>query len=457
MSQPAKRFPHSLVLIFAMVVAAQLATYVLPAGEFQRVEVDGRLKVVADSYETVEAEALPPWHALLALSRGLEEGADVIFLVFLVGACIAVIRATGAIDALIAKAIGVFGGRPTLLVGGMLTLFALGSSTIGMAEEYMPFIPILVSMCLALEMDAMVAVGIVYIGAGIGYGCAALNPFTVMIAKDIAELDPASGQWLRWAILPLFLALGLVHIMRYARRVRADRGASLVSHVDYSEGYAMPDDVTLTGPRLAVLAVFVGGILLFVWGAVTRGWYLVELNGVFLGMAVLAALIGRLGFNATAETFCKGAAEMTTTALLIGFARTIQVVLDDGRVADTVIHGIAQPLQELGPQLGAVGMFAVQSVCNLFIPSGSGQAYVTMPVMVPLADLSGISRETAVLAYQFGDGFTNMIVPTNALLMGMLALGRIPYGRWLKFLLPLMLQMAVLAALVLVFAAQNGF
>jgi len=308
-----------------------------------------------------------------------------------------------------------------------------------------------------MRMDAVVAVGIVYIGAGVGYGCAALNPFTVMIAKSIAEQPPFAGQWLRWAILPLFLALGLLHIMRYVRRIRADARASHVADVDYSQGYEMAADVVLTKKRLVILGLFVAGVLLFVWGATQHGWYLVELSAVFLGLALIAALIGRLGPSATAERFCQGAAEMTTTALLIGFARTIQVVLDDGQVADTVIHAIAQPLAEVGPQIGAVGMFCVQSVCNVFIPSGSGQAYVTMPVMVPLADLSGISRETAVLAYQFGDGFTNMIVPTNALLMGMLALGRIPYGGWLRFLAPFMLQVFVLAALVLVLAVQLGF
>jgi uncharacterized ion transporter superfamily protein YfcC len=173
---------------------------------------------------------------------------------------------------------------------------------------------------------------------------------------------------------------------------------------------------------------------------------------LFLGLGIVAAIAGRLSPNLAASRFCEGAAEMTTTALLIGVARTIEVVLDDGVVIHTIINGVADAISGFGPYLASLGMLVVQSVANFFIPSGSGQAYVTMPIMAPLADLCGVTRQTAVLAYQVGDGFMNMIVPTNALLMGMLALARIPFGRWLKFILPLMLQLYALAALAMLVA-----
>ncbi len=452
------RFPDSLVLIFAMIVVAQLLTYVLPAGAFAREEVDGRARVVPGTFEHVEdADPAAPLASLMAIPKGLEEGADIIFLVFVVGGAIGVIRATGAIDALIDLAIRGFGHRRVLLVAGMVTLFALGSSSIGMAEEYMPFIPILVTMCIALRMDAMVAVAIVYVGAGIGYGCAAYNPFTVVIGQTIAELPPYSGQGFRWVMLPVFLAVGVHHVMRYAARIQEDPGRSLVADVDYSEGFEMPEDVKLTLPRAVLLIAFAALIGIFVWGVGARGWYLVELSAIFLGLALLAAVLGRMAPNEASAHFGKGAAEMTTTALLIGFARGIKVVLDEGQVTDTVIHAMATPLQELPAELGAVGMFAVQCVCNFFIPSGSGQAYVTMPIMTPLADLTGISRQTAVLAYQLGDGLTNMVVPTNALLMGMLVLGKIPFQRWLRFVGPLMLKLFVLAAIFLVIAVRIDY
>ena len=448
-----RRLPDSIVLVCLLIVLAQAASYVIPAGEFER---DGR-QVVEGTYRAVEADPLPPLAFLTAIPAGLAAAQQIIFFVFLVGGVIRVVRATGAIDAVIGWAIARLGARPAWLIGGMAALFALGSSTVGMAEEYMPFVPLLVTMCLALGLDAVVAVGIIYVGAGVGYACAALNPFTVLIAQDIAGLELTSGQLVRWALLPVCLGVGVQHLLRYAARVRRDPGRSLVADVDYAGGFERPADMRFTARRAAVVAILVGGVGLFVYGVAARGWYLVELSAVFLGIGLLAALIGRLGANGAARAFLAGAAEMTATALLIGFARTIEVVLSDALVIDTIIQALAAPLAALPAHAAAVGMLAAQTVCNLFIPSGSGQAYVTMPIMAPLADLTGVTRQTAVLAYQFGDGFTNMLVPTNALLMGMLALGRVPYQRWVAFVVPLLVKLYLVAALALVAAVQFGY
>ena len=449
----ARRLPDSIVLIFLLIVLAQAASYVIPAGEFER---EGR-QVIEGTYHAVEAEPLPPLTFLTAVPAGLAAAQEIIFFVFLVGGVIRVVRATGAIDAVIGWAISRLGARPAWLVAGMVALFSLGSSTVGMAEEYMPFVPILVAMCLALKLDAVVAVGIIYVGAGVGYACAAVNPFTVLIAQDIAGLELTSGQLVRWLLLVVCLAVGVQHILRYAARVRSDPARSLVADVDYTGGFERPEGVRFTGRRAAVIAILVGGIGLFVYGVAARGWYLVELSAVFLGIGLLAALVGRLGPNGAARAFLDGAAEMTATALLIGFARTIEVVLSDARVIDTIIQALAAPLGALPAHAAAVGMLAAQTICNLFIPSGSGQAYVTMPIMAPLADLTGVTRQTAVLAYQFGDGFTNMLVPTNALLMGILGLARIPYQRWVAFVVPLLVKLYLIAGLALVAAVQLGY
>ena len=449
----ARRLPDSIVLIFLLIVLAQAASYVIPAGEFER---DGR-QVIEGTYRAVKAEPLPPLTFLTAVPAALAAAQEIIFFVFLVGGVIRVVRATGAIDAVIGWAISRLGARPAWLVAGMVALFSLGSSTVGMAEEYMPFVPILVAMCLALKLDAVVAVGIIYVGAGVGYACAAVNPFTVLIAQDIAGLELTSGQLVRWLLLVVCLAVGVQHILRYAARVRSDPARSLVADVDYTGGFERPEGVRFTGRRAAVIAILVGGIGLFVYGVAARGWYLVELSAVFLGIGLLAALVGRLGPNGAARAFLDGAAEMTATALLIGFARTIEVVLSDARVIDTIIQALAAPLGALPAHAAAVGMLAAQTICNLFIPSGSGQAYVTMPIMAPLADLTGVTRQTAVLAYQFGDGFTNMLVPTNALLMGILGLARIPYQRWVAFVVPLLVKLYLIAGLALVAAVQLGY
>ena len=452
----------SLVLIFSIIIVAQLLTYVVPQGAFERQpypENPSRDMVVAGSYGPV-AEAdqvrLWPWHFLLAIPKGLEAAQDIIFLIFLVGGVIAILRETGAIDAALHRAVDRFSHSPWLLIGGCLVMFSLGSFTIGMGEEYVPLIPILVTMSLAMRMDAIVAMGMVWVPYGIGWACAGTNPFGVIIAQNIANVPITSGWPFRLVMMAAFLVVAFHHVYRYARRVQGNPETSLVAHMDYSSGFEPPDDVSFTWRRIVILLTLVLGIVGFVVGVATYGWYIPELNAVFIAIGLIAALLAGMSAKETSTTFIRGAADMTAAALLVGFARTIQVVLDDGQVIDTIINAIAGLLEGSGPEVAALGMLAVQTICNLFIPSGSGQAFVTMPIMSPLATLTDVPQQTAVIAYQFGDGLTNMIIPTNALLMGTLALGRIPYGAWVRFIGPLLVKLFVLAIALLVFTVHFG-
>lgn len=455
-----KRFaiPHTLVLLSAMIVAAQLLTYVLPKGSFDRQQTpDGRLQVVAGTYAVdPEVAPLPPLTALMAIPAGLSAAQDIIFFVLIVGGAFAVLRATGAVDALIRLLLGRCARRPFWLVAGSISLFAVGSSTIGMGEEYVPFVPMLVALALALRFDALVGVGIICVGYGIGFGVAATNPFTVLVAQNVAGVVPASGVGYRLVLTAVFLPIGIHHVWRYARQVAADPSRSHVADIAPPPGTSL-DTAAMTTRHWVALAILGGALVLMVVGLTRWHWYLVEMGALFLGLTVLLSAIAGLGPDVTARTFCEGAAELSTTALLIGFARAIQVVLDQGGVIDTIVYGLSLPLQGLGPGPAAVGMFVFQSFTNLFIPSGSGQAYVTMPLMAPLADLAGVSRQVAVLAFQFGDGFSNIIVPTNAILIGMLAIARVPYDRWLRFVLPLMLKLWAASALALMAAVWFGY
>ena len=459
MSQKKRWSLDSLVLIFSIVVIAQLLTYVVPQGQFDRVPVPDSSKtmVVAGSYERLpEAEqtTLWPWYCLMAIPKGLEKAMDIVFLVFLVGGVIKILRRTGAIDAALHAAVHRLGAKPWILIAGCLSMFSLGAFTIGMGEEYVPLIPILVTMSLAMKMDAIVAMGMVWVPYGIGWASAAFNPFGVVVAKNLAGVPLESGTGFRFLMLLVFLLIGFQHVYAYARRIRKDPSKSLVAHIDYSTGFEPPTDIKFNGARAAVLLVFLAGVVGFVFGAKYEGWYILELNAVFLGIGIVAAALVRMSPSDTSRSFIDGAAEMTSAALLIGVARAIQVVLDDGQIADTVIHGIAGLLDGASADVAAIGMLGVQTVCNLFIPSGSGQAYVTMPIMSPLADLTQVPQETAVLAYQFGDGFTNMVVPTSALVMGTLALGKIPYGAWLKFVTPLLLKLFAAAIVFLIISVR---
>jgi len=452
----------SLVLIFSIIILAQLLVYIVPQGQFEREpypDNPNRSMVVAETYAKATAEQqidIQPWYFLLAIPKGLEAAQDIIFLIFLVGGVIAILRKSGAIDAVLHKAVVKLGKSPWILIAGCLILFSLGSYTIGMGEEYVPLIPIIVTMSLAMRMDAIVAMGMVWIPYGIGWACAGTNPFGVIIAQNIANVPITSGWAFRLVMLAAFLAVAFHHLYRYAMKVQRNPEASLVAHIDYSSGFEPPADVRLTGSRIAVLLVFVTGIVGFVAGVAKYGWYIGELNAVFLGIGLLTALIARIPAGETSRTFIKGAAEMTAAALMVGFARTIEVVLSDGRVIDTIINALADLLKNFGAEVAVLGMLVVQTICNFFIPSGSGQAFVTMPIMSPLATLTGVPQQTAVLAYQFGDGFTNMIVPTSALVMGALALGRIPYGAWVRFTGPLLLKLFAMAAVFLILTIHIG-
>jgi uncharacterized ion transporter superfamily protein YfcC len=464
------KVPHTLVLLFGMVVLAQILTYLLPAGAFERVEnAAGRLQVVPGSFRlTPDAGSLSPLAFLTAIPEGFSAAHEIIFFVFIIGGAFAVLRASGAVDAALGALLRKLGGRPFWLVTGGILVFAVGSSTIGMAEEYLPFVPVLVVLAHALGYDAVVAVGIMAVGYGIGYGVAAINPFTVMIAQDVAGLEPASGIWYRIALLLVFLPIGIHHVWSYAKKVGRDPTESLLAGAEMDEGSASSQSTLseqsaqnqhphMTSTHKWVLAAVVASLVLLIYGLSQWHWYLVEMGGLFVALAILLAIIARMSPDRTAIEFGKGAAELTTTALMIGVARGIQVVLDDGGVVDTIVHGISLPLQELPGTLSAVGMFFVQSMANLFIPSGSGQAYVTMPIMAPLADLVGVSRQVAVLAYQFGDGFTNILVPTNAVIVGILAMAAIPFDRWFRFIIPFMLKIWLVGSIALAVAVLIGY
>ena len=300
-----------------------------------------------------------------------------------------------------------------------------------------------------------------------------MNPFTLIVAQEVAGLPPTSGMAYRLALSVVFIAIAAHHVWRYALRIRHDPAQSLVADIPSPAKPIDTGNGSMSGFERVILGITGCGIGVVIWGLSQASgwhWYVREMGGLFLGLAVaygIAAAAFRraaprsvpdgLTPNRMAEAFCTGAAELTTTAMLIGFARAILILLEEGKVVDTIVHGLAVPLSQAGPGIAAVGMLAVQTLTNFFIPSGSGQAYVTMPIMAPLADLTGVTRQTAVLAFQFGDGFSNILVPTNAVLIGILSIARIPYDRWLRFILPFMFKVWLAASIALGVAVWMGY
>nr|WP_136249942.1 TIGR00366 family protein [Ningiella ruwaisensis] len=449
------KVPHTLVLLLFMMLVAYIATWLIPQGFFETVTLEnGREAVVAGTYSLADTQIrLSPKDFFVAIPRALAAAQDVIFFVFIVGGVLAIARATGTIDALIGRLLERFGEKPYLLIFMVIFTFALASGAIGTAGEYIPFVLILVGLCKAMRLDAMTAVGMVVVGYGIGYGVSAFSPFTVMVAQQVADVPLYSGIELRLAIFIPFVLIGFHHVWKYALMVQKDPKRSLTAELSCPlAGTEQTEYPPLNARHALILSGLVISIGIAVWGISQKGWYLYELGAVFIIWGIFTALVGRLSADEAAIRFIEGVQDLATTGILIGVARGIALIMEDGQILHTLVHYMSMPLSHLGPEIASVGMFLMQSILNLFIPSGSGQAYVTMPLMAPVGDIIGVNRQIAVLAYQFGDGFSNMIIPTNAVLMGIIGMAGVPYHLWFKFCFPLFIKLTLAASVVLVLA-----
>ena len=479
MSRPKLRIPHVFVLLAGVILACSLLTFVVPSGEYERTTVDvgghERTLLVPGTYESLEKHVtlqgvllsrgdVPEGKAapvglhgfLTAIPRGLEKQADIIFFIFLVGGVFGVLQRTGVIAAGLQRLLVVFGGSGTTLTIVLMTTLAIGGSTLGMGEEFIPLVPVFLLVSKKLGYVRVFGLALVIVAAQTGFAAATTNPFTVLVAQGIAEVPLYSGMWLRVIFLACALTLALVHTLRYGARVKADPSASLMAGDAFE--VKEPEGLDDFGPRHTAILIACTVIFAFILFATTRyGWWMSDMGGGFLLMGVVAAVVGRLPLSDTVDAFVEGMRDMVVAALVVGFARGIEVVLSEGRIMDTVVHAAASVLQHVPRYVAAVGMLVFESGLNVLVPSGSGQAAVTVPLMAPLSDIIGLTRQTAVLAFTCGDGFSNSIIPTSGILMSMLALARIPYGTWLKFMLPLFGQFMALSALFLVIAVTIGY
>lgn len=447
------KMPHTLALLFFLMIIALVATWIIPQGQFQsELNEQGREMVIPGSYEVNEEHNyLSPIFLFTAIPRAFADAQAIIFFLFIIGGVLAIIRHTGTIDALLGRLLEKMGTRPASLIFIVILVFAIASSIMGASAEYIPFILILVAMCRAMNLDSMTAVGIIVAGYGVGYGTAAFNQYTVVVANPIAGLDPYSGWPLRMAILFPFAMIAGHHVWKYAGKVKKDPSKSLMHNIDPPPGGEPPKEYPgLKWRHIAIVLGFLSALGIAVWGIATKGWYLYELGAAFLMVGIFTAVVGKMGPSLMAERFISGAKDLVETALLVGVARGIALIMEDGEILHTIVHALSVPLSQVGPEIAGIGMMVMQTILNLFIPSGSGQAFVTMPLMAPLGDLVGVPRQVAVLAFLFGDGFANMLVPTNAVLMGILGMAGIPYDKWFKFCFPLLLKLLAAAAVVMV-------
>jgi uncharacterized ion transporter superfamily protein YfcC len=454
MTVPPIRLPHPLVLLVACIVTAAALTWVLPAGQYDRREDPdaGREVVVPGTFHPVPATPVGPFETLVAIPRGMADAGSSIFYVFLVGGAFAVVERTGALARLVEALARRLSDRGIWAIPIVGFAFAWGGILIQMQEELIAFVPVLLLLVQRLGFSPLTAVAISLGASAVGASFSFINPFQVGIAQKVAQLQPLSGWEFRSVAL---LAAWLVWIggtMRYARRIQ-----TAPAPVEPMTGASGELPVPPAGWRQTVVLVLVlATFVMFVIGVKWLGWDFDQLSGLFFVMGVAAGLIGGLGIGGTAEGYVEGFRSMAYAALLIGFARGIFVVLEQGHVVDTVVHGLLTPLARLPVTLSALGMMAFHAVVHLPVPSTSGQAVLTMPLLVPLSDLIGLSRQVTVLAYQYGAGLCELVTPTNGALMAMLAASGVRYEEWLRFLLPVLAALVALAALAIGAAVAVG-
>lgn len=454
MNPAERRPPDALLVLFFVLALAVALTWLVPAGEFKRERSNGRQVVVAGSYQEVAA-APAPWHRLFtAPVAGFadRDTARIIAFVLLIGGAFGVVETTGAVAAgigALARRAVQHPARRRWLVAALMLAFSIGGNTFGMSEEVVVFVLLTLGLARRMGWDPLTGVAIPFIGAGVGFAAAAFNPFTVGIAQGISGLPLFSGWAFRLAMWAVLTAIAIGFVLRHISRLEAARDAGTWNAPD--PGAEPP---ALDGARRAVLALFALGIVTLVMGVARWDWYIDELAGLFLGLAAGAALIGRIRPHRAAGAFGDGARAMVMPALFVALSKAVLVVLQEGRVIDTLLHHASSSLGSLPPAVSAQGMFAVQFGINFLVPSGSGQAALTMPIMAPLADLLGIPRQAAVIAFQLGDGLCNFVIPTSGVTMGVLAIAGIPFGAWLRWVAKLMLWLVGAGAIFLFLATS---
>jgi uncharacterized ion transporter superfamily protein YfcC len=418
---------HPLALLAACILVAAALTYIVPAGQFDRREdaTISRTVVVPGSYHAVARSPVSPFQALVAVPKGIVDAAAVLALVFLAGAAVSVIDATGALRGGVAWLAARLARRETLIIPISCIVFATAGTVEGMWEEVLALMPVLLALTRGVGFDGLTAVSMSLGAAGVGSTFGPMNPFGVGIAQRFAELPLLSGWEFRLAALVPALALWTWATIRHARRTRTTADAS---------AYATGD--ALTRRHAAVLVATVAAFSTFIFGVMQFGWGFEEMGGVFLGLALVAGLLGGLSIGGTFQAIGDGFTSMGYAAVLIGVARGVFVVLDEGRIVDTIINALVTPLAHLPVTLYAMGISVVQSILTVPVPSSSGRVALTMPILVPLSDLLGLSRQVTVTATQFGPGVFNQFMPTDGTLMAILAMAGVRFEHWLRFCLP---------------------
>ncbi len=448
------RFPHPLVLMVGGIIIAAALTYILPAGAFDRREDpdNGRKVVVAGTYHRVDSSPVRPFDAVVAIPKAIVDAALVIGFVFLVGGAFAVVDKTGVLRHAVEWLVAKLGHRDWVVIVVASVLFAAGGAFENMQEEIIALVPVLLLLARRMGWDSLTVAAMSVGAAAVGSSFSPYNPFQVLIAQHVAELPQGSAAGFRLVFLLLAVALWILVTIRYARRSRPEDDTEVVDAAEHEHA-----SVRVSGGHAVVILGMVAVTFgIFVWSVTVLHWDFDRLAAIFFVMGIAAGFIGGLGLEGTAEAYVEGFRSMAFAALLIGFARAISVVLSDGQVIDTIVYALSMPLAGLPAIVSGLGMMIVHVVIHVPVPSVSGQAVLTLPVLVPLSDLLHIPRQATVLAYQYGAGLCELITPTNGALMAILAAAGVRFEKWLKFTAPLFAALFLLGFVAVATAILIG-
>ncbi len=452
------KIPNTFIIIFSLLIIIAILTWIIPSGEYTRIKINGKEEVVSNSFKYVQGNPQGFGDILMAPIRGFVDASLIIGLVFIVGGAFSVFQKTKAVDSVImgiAKAHNNSKALRILLIPIFMVIFSLAGAIFGMSEEVIPFILIFVPLALALGYDTITGIAIPFVGAGAGFAGAFFNPFTVGIAQEIAGLPLFSGLVYRAIIWFITTSAAIIFVLVYAKKIRKnpEKSISYKADLEKRKNIDLSEIHTFNGISVRhklVIISFLTGLGVLIFGVLKYQWFIEELAAVFLITGIAVGLVGGLNLNQITESFIKGAKDLVGTALIIGLARGILILSKDGKIIDSILFSLSAPISNFHPVISAQAMFIVQTMLNFFVPSGSGQAVLTMPIMAPLSDLVNVTRQTAVLAFQFGDGFSNMIIPTSAVTMGVLSLAEIPWEKWARWILPLEIIFLFLGLMLLI-------
>lgn len=435
--------PHIYVILFVFIALAAVATYFVPAGVYERIPgPEGRTTIDPNSFQLVEQSPVGLTDFMTAIPRGLVAAGEVVFFTFIIGGIFSVIRKTGLIEIGVDRLTRRFSNNSIALIPVLMIVFAVICSLIGTQELSLVYVPVILPLMIALGYDSVVAVAVSLLATTAGFTTGFLNPINTGLGQKLSGLPVFSGIELRVVAFAAFVIAGILYLIRYAKKVKTDPTSSLVYEEDTvkRQAYLRQMDTkkrTITGRQKLASVFLLAFFVLLIYGVLAQGWFMLEMAGLFILMGIVVGLIAGLNLTNICEGFNEGFRDVLVGAIIVGVARAVAVVMEDGQVMDTIVHSLGNVVGEFPAVLSAIGMFIVQMLFNFLVPSGSGQALVTMPIMAPLSDLIGVTRQTAVLAFQFGDGIGNILYPTSGYFMATLALAGVSWQKWVRFYLPL--------------------